>query len=66
MARRNDVTRPTPAQIAHATAAAIPSEISTSPLLGIGAGQRGRSLQDGKPAAAPPYTIGSAHPTGRA
>ena len=35
MASRNDVTRPTPAQIAHATAAAIPSEISTRPLLGI-------------------------------
>jgi aryl-alcohol dehydrogenase-like predicted oxidoreductase len=32
----------------------------------FGAGQRGRSLQDGKPAAAPPYTVGSAHPTGRA
>src|SRR5271170_2850483 len=35
MASRNDVTRPTPAQIARATAAAIPSEISTRPLLGL-------------------------------
>src|SRR5580698_10378969 len=31
----------------------------------FGEGQRGRSLQDGRPAAAPPYTVGSAHPTGR-
>jgi DHA2 family multidrug resistance protein len=31
----NDVTRPTPAQIARATATAIPSEISTRPLIGI-------------------------------
>src|SRR5258708_34336395 len=35
MASRNDVTRPRPAQIAHASAAAIPSEISTRPQLGI-------------------------------
>ena len=35
MASANVVTRPTPAQIARATAAAIPSEISTRPLLGI-------------------------------
>src|SRR5882757_4505345 len=35
MDSRNDVTRPTPAEIASATAAAIPSEISTRPLLGI-------------------------------
>ena len=35
MASTNVVTRPTPAQIARATAAAIPSEISTRPLLGI-------------------------------
>jgi DHA2 family multidrug resistance protein len=35
VASANVVTRPTPAQIARATAAAIPSEISTRPLLGI-------------------------------
>ncbi len=35
MASANVITRPTPAQIARATAAAIPSEISTRPLLGI-------------------------------
>ena len=35
MASANVVTGPTPAQIARATAAAIPSEISTRPLLGI-------------------------------
>ena len=35
MASTNVVTGPTPAQIARATAAAIPSEISTRPLLGI-------------------------------
>ena len=32
----------------------------------FGAWQRGRSLQDGKPFAAPTFTGGSAHPTGRA
>jgi aryl-alcohol dehydrogenase-like predicted oxidoreductase len=32
----------------------------------FGEGQRGRPLQDGKPAATPPYTVGSKHPTGRA
>ena len=32
----------------------------------FGEGQRGRLLQDGKPAATPPYTVGSKHPTGRA
>jgi aryl-alcohol dehydrogenase-like predicted oxidoreductase len=32
----------------------------------FGEGQRGRSLQDGKPAATPPYTVGSKNPTGRA
>jgi aryl-alcohol dehydrogenase-like predicted oxidoreductase len=32
----------------------------------FGAGQRGRSLQDGKAAPTPPYTAGSKHPTGRA
>ena len=35
MASANVVIQPTPAQIARATAAAIPSEISTRPLLGI-------------------------------
>jgi DHA2 family multidrug resistance protein len=35
VASANVVTRPTPAQIARGTAAAIPSEISTRPLLGI-------------------------------
>jgi DHA2 family multidrug resistance protein len=35
VASANVVTQPTPAQIARATAAAIPSEISTRPLLGI-------------------------------
>jgi DHA2 family multidrug resistance protein len=35
VASANVVTGPTPAQIAHATAGAIPSEISTRPLLGI-------------------------------
>ena len=35
MASANVVTQPTPAQIARATAVAIPSEISTRPLLGI-------------------------------
>jgi DHA2 family multidrug resistance protein len=35
VASENVVTRPTPGQIARATAAAIPSEISTRPLLGI-------------------------------
>ena len=35
MASATVVTRPTPAQIARATALAIPSEISTRPLLGI-------------------------------
>ena len=35
MASLNVVIQPTPAQIARATAAAIPSEISTRPLLGI-------------------------------
>jgi hypothetical protein len=29
----------------------------------FGEGQRGRPLQDGKPAATPPYTVGSKHPT---
>ena len=32
----------------------------------FGEGQRGRALQDGKPAATPPYTVGSKYPTGRA
>ena len=46
MASANAVTRPTPAQIARATAAAIPGEVSTRPLLGIlgvvlGAGSNG-------------------------
>jgi MFS transporter, DHA2 family, multidrug resistance protein len=35
VASANVVTRPTPGQIARATAAAIPSEISTRPILGI-------------------------------